>query len=138
MSKARKAIVVSKETREFERIRAIEDALHERAAEILQYSMMAPDLSEEDRAQTRAPGEWRAKFTKSEEAERAFRVAKAAWESQKEAPVFLKIAPAFLAGSMKARSNENAAPKTINATVIATTAPLPVFPERVVKSDNDD
>lgn len=134
---AKNAMVLSKDEQDFERIRALELALHERAASILGYAMMAPDLTENDLRQSVPTGEWLAKFEDSEEGKRAFRIAKAAWESAKDAPVFLKLAPAFLAGSMKARANEDRAPRTLNATIIQTTAPLPVFPERIVNNEDE-
>lgn len=130
--KAAKALVVAKEEQDFARIRAIESALHERAASILGYAMMAPDLDETEMAQDTPSGQWLSKFDNREEGQRAWRIARAAWSSAKEAPVFLKLAPAFLAGSMKARANENAGPRVMNATIVTMTTPMPQFPERLV------
>lgn len=120
------AIVLSKEEAELERIRAIESALHERAAHILACSMRAPEIKPDA---DECPPDWDPTD---------FAIAKAAWLSQKEAPTFLKTAQAFLSGSMKVRAHENSGPKILNATIVQTTAPLPVFPERTVKRDEDE
>jgi hypothetical protein len=128
------AQVISKEEQELERIHDIELALHQRAAEIVGDAMLAPEI---DRNQINFPEHWLNSMPR-ERAERAFATAKAAWESQKEAPVFLKLAPAFLVGSMKVRAHENSGPKVLNATVVQVTAPLPQFPERIVKGEDDE
>lgn len=128
------AKVVHDEEAEIERIRAIEGALHETAASILAASMRAPEVNPGDEA---PPDAW-LEVMKPADAEKAFRIAQAAWMSQKDAPVFLKLAQQFLSGSMKVRSNENAGPKTLNATLVTVTAPAPQFPERVVKNDDEE
>lgn len=135
MKKTSAAIVLSNEEEDFERIRQLEVALHERAAAIQDAAMRAPDIAPGDETY---PPEWERDFGGKEAAERAFRVAKAAWGSQKDAPIFLKMAQAFLVGAMKARASEDRAPRILNATLVQTTAPLPVFPERIVQSDDDD
>jgi hypothetical protein len=130
---AKKAIVLSREEQDFEKIRAIDLGLHLRAAEIVGDAMLATEI---ERGDETYPKEW-LKTMDPERADRAFRTASAAWESQKEAPIFLKLAKDFLAGSMKVRSNENQGPKVLNATIVQVTAPLPVFPERIVKNDDE-
>lgn len=128
------AAVLTNEEEELARIRAIESALHETAASILAASMRAPEISPD--AET-PPAEWLEHMT-PENADKAFRIAKAAWMSQKDAPVFIKTAQQFLQGSMKVRSNENAGPKVLNATLVTMTTPAPQFPERVVANDDED
>lgn len=133
MKKAAIAKVLDEET-ELERIRAIESALHETAASILAASMRAPEIKPDAEE---PPPEWLA-VMKPADADKAFRIAKAAWMSQKDAPVFLKTAQQFLSGSMKVRANENTGPKVLNATLVTVTAPPPVFPERVVRNDDEE
>lgn len=127
------AEIMRSEERDLERIRDIELALHERAAEIVGDAMLAPEVA---RDAEEPPPHWYNTMTR-ERAARALAVAKAAWESGKEAPVFLKLAPAFLVGSMKARAQEHQGPRVLNATIVTTTAPLPIFPERVIHDDDD-
>lgn len=120
------AIVLSKEEAELERIRRIEAALYERAAHIVECAMRAPEIRKD---QEECPEGWDPTD---------FAIAKAAWGNQKEQPAFLKMAQNFQASSMKVRAHENSGPKILNATIVTTTAPLPVFPERVVKRDEDE
>jgi hypothetical protein len=132
--KAALAKVLRDEEAELERIRALESALHETAASILAASMRAPEI----RPDQETPPEAWLEVMKPADAEKALRIAKAAWMSQKDAPVFLKTAQQFLQGSMKVRANENTGPKVLNATIVTTTAPAPVFPERVVRNDDEE
>lgn len=128
------AKVVKNEEDELQRIREIETALHETAASILAASMRAPEINPED---PKAPAAWLEVMSPAD-AEKALRIARAAWMSQKDAPIFIKTAQQFLQGSMKARANETGGPKTLNATLVTVTAPPPVFPERVVKNDDEE
>lgn len=131
--KPKLAEIVRSEEQELEEIRAIEFSLHQRAAEIVGDAMLATEIK---KGQTEFPEHWLNRMSR-ERAERAFAAASAAWESQKDAPAFLKLAPAFLAASMKVRAHENAGPKVLNATIVTTTAPLPTFPERIVKREDE-
>lgn len=129
------AIVLGSQEEEFEKIREIENGLHLQAASIVQAAMRAPDINPEDE---NCPESWYQQFGSIEQAKRAFRIACAAWKSNKDAPAFLKLSQDFLAGSMKARSKEDKGPRVLNATIVTTTAPAPVFPERIVTHDDDD
>ena len=120
--KSSKAVAISREESDFDRIRAIENGLHEKAASILGHALRAPEINP---GQTEIPAQWLQEMTQ-EEAERALRIANAAWASQKEA------------AAMKARAHENQGPRTLNATIVQMSAPMPVFPERIVSGDDDD
>ena len=133
MKKPNLAKVLDREEAELERIRALEGALHQQAAKIVEYTLRAPEI---DPSKDEIPAAWLNTMTR-DDAERAFRIARAAWASQKDSPAFLKTASNFLATSMKIRSNEQGGPKVLNATIVQVTQPLPQFPERIVKNDDE-
>ena len=132
--KSSRAVVLSREETDFERVRHIETALHERAASILDYAMRAPELTTEMMEAGEPPPEWTHEMGSRDEALKAFRIAQAAWASQKDAPIYLKLAQSFLTGAMKARSAENQGPRVLNATLVQVAGPVPVFPERRVEA----
>lgn len=66
------------------------------------------------------------------------RIAQAAWQSPKNAPVALQIAAKVLSGMQKARAMTNAAPKELNLTLVSITAPdqpVPQFPSKELKHE---
>lgn len=130
--KAAMATVVSREETDLERLRHMETALHQRAASILEYAMRAPELTKEMIEAEEPPPEWTRVMGSREEALKAFRIAQAAWASQKEAPTFLKLAQNFLAGAMKARATEKQGPRVLNATLVQVSGPAPTYPKRLV------
>jgi len=67
------------------------------------------------------------------DAERAYRVAKAAWRTNSEAPAALKLAAAIAVGILKANAAEKGAAPALNiGKVIINAAAIPQFEEREV------
>lgn len=66
------------------------------------------------------------------------RIAQAAWQSPKNAPVALQIAAKVLAGMQKASAMRDQAPKSLNLTLVSITAPdqpVPQFPSKELKHE---
>jgi hypothetical protein len=67
------------------------------------------------------------------DAERAYRIAKAAWRPNSEAPAGLKLAAAIAVGILKANASEKGAAPALNiGKVIINAAAVPQFEEREV------
>ncbi len=60
------------------------------------------------------------------------RIAQAAWQSPKNAPVALQIAAKVLGGMQKARAMGDQGNKTLNVNVVTINAPMPVFEEKEI------
>jgi hypothetical protein len=60
------------------------------------------------------------------------RIALAAWQSPKNAPVALQIAAKVLSGMQKARAMGDQGAKTLNVNVVTINAPMPVFEEKEI------
>jgi len=60
------------------------------------------------------------------------RIALAAWQSPKNAPVALQIAAKVLSGMQKARAMGDQGNKTLNVNVVTINAPMPVFEEKEI------
>ena len=67
-----------------------------------------------------------------EELAKRQRIALAAWQSPKTAPVALQMAAKVLGGMQKARAMEGQGAKTLNVNVVSITAPMPVFEEKEI------
>jgi hypothetical protein len=78
------------------------------------------------------PGAW-VRDLGLEEAQKRFRLAKAAWMNAKEAPVGIKIAKELVTGIAKARSREQAGPRVLNLTKVVIQTGAPSFPEMEVE-----
>lgn len=63
------------------------------------------------------------------------RIALAAWQSPKNAPVALQIAAKVLTGMQKARAMGDQGAKTLNVNVVTINAPMPVFEEKEIEHE---
>ena len=63
------------------------------------------------------------------------RIALAAWQSPKNAPVALQIAAKVLVGMQKARAMGDQGSKTLNVNVVTINAPMPVFEEKEIEHE---
>lgn len=63
------------------------------------------------------------------------RIALAAWQSPKNAPVALQIAAKVLSGMQKARAMGDQGAKTLNVNVVTINAPMPVFEEKEIEHE---
>lgn len=91
---------------------------------------------------TETPAKWLEELENGEVTEQELakrqRIALAAWQSPKEAPVALQIAAKVLGGMQKARAMADQGPKSLNLTMVSISAPgqpIPVFPEKEVKHE---
>jgi len=112
-----------------EEIRGIEDRIQAGALEVIEDSMWWRSLDPEAES---PPEEWIAELGR-ERARQRFRVAKANWMSAKEAPIGIRTATLVSMGITKARAMEKQVPKSLNVAFVQMSAPLPEFPEIVVK-----
>lgn len=106
----------------------LEEDLFHQVSVILTDAMKFRDIAPDAEA---PPVEW-IRAIGLAEAEKRFRIAKAAWASAKDAPAGLKLAKDAMVGMVRARATRDQGPRVLNATLIQTSAPMPVFPERIV------
>jgi hypothetical protein len=88
------------------------------------------------------PAAWEAELARGEvtveELAKRKRIAQAAWQSPKNAPVALQIAAKVLSGMHKAKAMEGAAPRHLNVTMVSISTPgqpVPQFPEKEIKHE---
>lgn len=91
-------------------LRKAQKKLLDKSTRVIEDALLFRDI---DPSQPSPPDEWVSKLGQVE-AERRFRVAKAAWMSAKEAPVAFKIAKDVFVGISKALSADAGAPKVLN------------------------
>lgn len=97
--RAPKAPLRVDETAAIERIKGIEDELFERHAQVLQDAALFRDI---DPSQQEPPQEWVDRLGKRD-AERTYRLARAAWLPKKDAPAGFDISRSVVASMLKAR-----------------------------------
>lgn len=108
-----------------ERIRDIEEEIHEESAAVVQDALRFSELSPEAQE---PPHEW-VKELGQERAWKRFNTARYALMNAKEAPIGLRIAKDTLMGLSKVRAKEKIGPKTLNMVVVQMSGTLPKFDE---------
>lgn len=114
-------------------LREVDRRIESSANEIVEGTMRAFDVPFDA---TACPEGWKELYG-PEEAERRFRIAKAAQLPTASAPVALKLAHQMKSGIMAAKAKRNDGPKTMNVALVKMTAPLPNFPVIEVPPDED-
>lgn len=107
-----------------ERLKSIEDDLLEESLRIVRDTMKFRDI---DADGAEIPAEW-ADLPPEEQVKR-LRIAKAAWQNAKNAPVGLTIARQTVTGILKARSTEQQQPRQLNIAV-QFNMPATVYPRK--------
>jgi hypothetical protein len=116
-----------------DKIREVEEELHQEAAATMRDTLRFADLTPEDLA-NQDPSfvpEWMVAQAGGDRAlaGRRFRIAKYALMSSKEAPVGLKLSKDLMVGMAKVRAKEKTPPKILNMVVVHMTGNLPKFEE---------
>lgn len=116
------------------RLRSLEDEILFTSGQAVLDTLAFRDI---DPGTMEAPAEWN---MDPAEAAKRLRLARAAWENKRTAPVGLAIAPQVFMGISKARAVEKQAtgPKTLNVVVAQMTVPLPQYEEIVLQTKEDE
>lgn len=122
------------------KLKAIEEELRNVENEILVSSLgvvhASVDFAEVTPGDTEPPPEWVTKYGRPAALKR-LRIAQAAWLSNKDAPVGIRVATQIASSIIKSRSVEKAAPRQLSVTWVSPAAPTQVhsYPEIVVESE---
>jgi hypothetical protein len=122
------------------KLEAIHDKLFEDAASVCSDLLKFGDLEEEigpdGVARMKVPEDWFDELQDLTRVNKRKRLAQYALMNNKYAPVGTKIAPAILAGMLKAQAGKNdVAPRTLNVAIIQMAVDMPRFPEKIISSE---
>lgn len=129
LAKTKDKEIVLTEQQAYDRLQDVEDSLRTESLLVLSDAMAFADIDPKDE---NPPAEW-IKMLGLKRAEQRFRVAKAAWESAKEAPVGIKVAAQIWAAILKVRSGDSGI-KPLNMTLVNVVAKnAPIYDEQEVE-----
>lgn len=115
-----------------ERIKSIEDALFEKALDVVHGTLDFADIADDAKG---PPQEWIDQLG-LQGALRRFRLARGGGMGSKEAPAAIKAATAIVAAVAKAKAMEKAGPRTLAISFVQMTAPAVDYPRRIVESND--
>jgi len=115
------------------RFRAMEDAINERFLTMLEDASYARDVDPR-MPELVPPEEW--KTLDPDERMKRLRIAMAAWENKKNAPVFLDLAARVVTGMAKARAAEKQVERPqLNVVAVIANVQMPRFEEIIVERE---
>jgi len=122
------------EERQVDRIRKIEDRILEKSLATVEDFTSARDI---DPGQEEPPPEWVAEHGPVEAAKR-WRVARAAWDTKKDSPVFLGLAKDVALGIIKAREGRTVNVSSLNVAFVVAAPPKVADAYPIIDVEVDD
>lgn len=121
--------IVSEGQQAMESIRAIENKLLEDAMQVVEGGMAFKEIDPSDEE---PPAEWIMQLG-TEEAWKRFRLARAAWLPQKDAPMGFKVASGVMTSILRARAGSGHQPRSLNVA-----AQINYHPSKLPEKSVDD
>lgn len=112
-----------------EHLRELQDQLLQRSLQVLDASVRFAEVEADTE---HPPPAWIDELGEVG-AQMRLRIARASWMSAKESPVGIKVAANLAVGILRAKAQENAAPRVLHLEVVHMTAPMPQFPEQEIE-----